>query len=139
MVYTVKAPDAANTSGEHIRKKRIEKGQFQKEVAKLLGVSEDTVTVWEKNRYEPQVQHYPKIIAYLGYYPFTHETETLAGKLRQIRYGNGFNFKRCAALFRVSVDAAKRWERGRPISSPKMQAVVQAIWEQLQDQMACHP
>jgi DNA-binding transcriptional regulator YiaG len=139
MVYTIKAPEVANTLGEHIRKKRIEQGQFQKEVAELLGVSEDTVTFWEKNRYEPQVQHYPKIIAFLGYYPFNHETETLAGKLRQIRYCNGFDFKRCAALFRVSTDAVKRWERGRPIANPKLRNLIQAVWELLPHRITQHP
>jgi transcriptional regulator with XRE-family HTH domain len=128
MVYSVKAPDVANSLGEHIRKKRIEKGQFQKQVAEILGVSEDTVTYWEKNRCEPQVKHYPKIISYLGYYPFTHETETLAGKLMQIRFCYGWSFRQCANVLCISEDAAKRWERGKPVNMPEMRTFIEKVW-----------
>jgi transcriptional regulator with XRE-family HTH domain len=53
------------TIGDQIRRKRIEKGMFQKEVAILFGVSEDTITNWENNRTEAQIQFYPKINAFL--------------------------------------------------------------------------
>ncbi len=85
-----------NTLGEHIKKKRLENGQIQKDVAGIIGVTEDCLTYWENNRNQPMVKHYPAIINYLGYYPFDHETETLAGKLKQIRYVNGDSFKRFA-------------------------------------------
>lgn len=120
------------TLGEHIRKKRIESGHLQREVAALFGISEDSLTYWENHRTKPQVKHYPAIIAYLGYYPFDHETETLAGKLKQIRYMNGYCFGQFADEFKVSVDAAKRWEKGKPILNPKFRALIQTIWEQLQ-------
>jgi DNA-binding XRE family transcriptional regulator len=77
------------TLGECIIKKRIENKQFQKDVARIIGVSEDSVTYWENERAQPQIQHYPAIISFLGYYPFKHETETLGGKLKQIRYCMG--------------------------------------------------
>lgn len=133
MVYNVKSPETANTLGEHIRKKRIEKGQTQKCVGDFMGLSKDTVTFWENNRVRPQVQHYPKIISYLGYYPFTHETETLAGKLRYVRYRNGWSFRECAKNLCISEDAAKRWERGKPVAAPKTRLLIDRIYCTIKD------
>jgi DNA-binding transcriptional regulator YiaG len=100
-------------------------------VAERLGVSEDTVTYWEKNRSSPQVQHYPKIIAYLGYYPFRYNTETLAGKLTQIRHSYGWSYRQCAKMLHISEDAAKRWERGKPIMNGNVKLLIEKIWENL--------
>ena len=119
------------TIGEHIRKRRIELGLLQKDVAQQIGVIEDSITHWENGRYEPQVQHYPAIIKFLGYYPFNHETDTFAGKLMQIRYCNGLGLQQCATLFHISVDAMKRWERGKPILNPKLRDVIETVWQSL--------
>lgn len=59
----------------------MDKGLLQKEVAVLLGVSEDSITYWENERSHPQVQFYPAIINLLGYYPWLHETQSVSGKL----------------------------------------------------------
>ncbi|WP_346345161.1 helix-turn-helix transcriptional regulator [Mucilaginibacter sp. dw_454] len=62
-------PADPQTLGDHLRKKRIESGMLQREVAMVIGVSEDTVTSWENNRANPQGRHHPKIFAFLGYLP----------------------------------------------------------------------
>jgi len=36
--------------GDNIRKKRMELKLLQKDVARILGVTEDSITNWEKNR-----------------------------------------------------------------------------------------
>ena len=118
--------------GEHIKKARIEKGLFQKDVAIILNVSEDCVTYWENGRSKPQVRHYPAIIAFVGYYPFRHETDTIGGKLRQIRYSNGHDFERLARALSISVDAAKRWENGKLVMNPRLKALIVSLWEHLQ-------
>lgn len=42
-----------NTLGERIKKARLEKGLFQKDLAKKLNVTESTVANWEKERVIP--------------------------------------------------------------------------------------
>ncbi len=120
-----------HTLGEHIRKARMERGLLQKDVAATLETCEDTITGWESNRSSPMVSWYPKIIAFLGYYPFNHETDSLGGKLKQIRYSYGYSVERCAALLKISVDAARRWEDGKAILNPKFRALIVTLWEQL--------
>ena len=47
------------TIGDHVRKRRIELGLFQKAVALKLKVSEDAVTYWENNRAIPMIHFSP--------------------------------------------------------------------------------
>ena len=63
--------------GDHMKKRRYELGLRQKDVAALLRVKEFTVCGWEKNKKTPAVRYLPRIIQFLGYYPFD-EPQTLA-------------------------------------------------------------
>jgi DNA-binding XRE family transcriptional regulator len=44
----------------------------------MIGVAEESVANWERERSHPQVRHYPAIIAFLGYCPFMHKPETIS-------------------------------------------------------------
>ncbi len=96
-----------------------------------MNVSEDTLTYWENERNLPQIHHYPVIIAFLGYYPFDHETESLGGKLKQIRHCMGMSLTQCAAMLQVSVDAVKRWENGKPVAPACTNQLIENVWQQL--------
>ncbi len=49
-------PRNPRTLGDYIRKWRMEQGLLIRELASALGVREDTVTDWEKNRRVPRNQ-----------------------------------------------------------------------------------
>jgi DNA-binding XRE family transcriptional regulator len=57
-------PPEIKTVGDELRAKRMDLGLLQKEVAGLIGVTEDTVCYWENNRVAPsrklvkRVQHF---------------------------------------------------------------------------------
>ncbi|MDN3580423.1 helix-turn-helix domain-containing protein [Mucilaginibacter flavus] len=127
------------TIGEHIRKKRIASKLLQKQVAEQLHVAEDTLTYWENGRSHPQVRHYPAIIAFLGYYPLDHETDSIAGKLKQVRYCHGLTFEECAKRLSISVDAATRWERGKSVAYPSTRQLIEEVWQQLPIKFTQHP
>ncbi|MEI6575087.1 MAG: helix-turn-helix transcriptional regulator [Bacteroidota bacterium] len=63
----IKYPANPKTIGEHLRKKRLEEKLLQKDVAKMLGVTEDTVTNWENNRSIPMKKLRLEIINFIGY------------------------------------------------------------------------
>jgi DNA-binding transcriptional regulator YiaG len=104
-----------------------------------LNVSEDTLTYWENERTLPQIHHYPAIISFLGYYPLDHETDSVAGKLKQIRHCYGLNFKQCANRLAVSVDAVKRWEHGKPVAYPSTRQLIEDVWQALPNRLPQHP
>ncbi len=59
-------PLKPQTLGEKIRKRRMDLGLFQKDVARMLGVATDTVTYWEKGRVKPSKKNLVKIQKFLS-------------------------------------------------------------------------
>ena len=96
--------------GDHIRKKRMELKLFQKDVAKICGVTEDCITNWEKNRTVPQIQFFPNIISFLGYIPFEADLTTLSGKLKAHRQINGLSQKQLGKILGVDGATICSWE-----------------------------
>ena len=60
-------PKILKTLGDHIRKKRLDLGLLQKEVAERIGVGKTTIYNWEKNRTTPASRFRRRIIQFLGY------------------------------------------------------------------------
>jgi len=105
-------PENPTTIGEHIRKKRMEQRLFQTDLARLLKVTPDCITYWENKRSEPQIQYYPQIVKFLGYYPFDLDLTTFMGRLKAYRYVNGLSQKQFATLMNIDPATVKRWETG---------------------------
>lgn len=108
----VSYPANPGTIGEHLKKKRISSKLLQKDVAKILGVSEDCITNWEKNRSIPQVQFMPSIIKFLGYLPFSFDHTMLSGKLKIYRHLKGISQKRMGRMLNVDGATISSWEQG---------------------------
>ena len=64
------------TVGDHIRKRRMDRGLLQREVAEIIGVTESSVWNWEHGT-EPELHYNPKIIEFLGYIPFDCPDDTV--------------------------------------------------------------
>src|ERR1039457_1514026 len=62
------------TLGQHLKKKRFMAGMRQDEAAVKLGVSGRTLSLWECDRIYPSWAFQTRLIAYLGYDPFTDST-----------------------------------------------------------------
>ena len=63
-------PRNLKTFGDRIRARRLDLGLLQKDVARIIGVTTDTITNWEKGRNQPIHWNYLKISKFLGYNPF---------------------------------------------------------------------
>ncbi|ASU36342.1 hypothetical protein MuYL_4457 [Mucilaginibacter xinganensis] len=126
-------PKSLDTLGDHVRTARLQRGLLQRDVAKIVNVSEDSVTYWENGRAIPQIQHYPLIIAFLGYYPFTHETDSIAGKLKQLRFCLGYSYEQCGEVFVVNASTIRAWELCHNLPSKSKQSLIQARWRSLPD------
>ncbi len=105
--------------GEHIKKRRLDLGLLQKDVAKQLDTSEDTITNWENGRAQPQIHFYPKIISFLGYYPF-EEIDTFSGKITQYRHMNGLTYKQMGKRVGVDGSTIASWETGKTVPNVSM-------------------
>jgi len=108
-------PEIPITFGDHIRKKRMEVKLLQREVASIIGVTEDCITLWEKNHSVPQIKHFPKIIDFLGYNPLEIDESTFGGRLKFYRIKNGFSNKKLGQILNVNGSTILAWEGHRSV------------------------
>ena len=99
------------TIGDHLRKKRLDLGLLQREVALLLRSTECSVYLWETNRTSPTLPFLPRIIEFLGYCPFDPDW-TPGEQLTWIRRYFGLSQEVMARRIRVDPGTLARWERG---------------------------
>jgi DNA-binding XRE family transcriptional regulator len=58
-------PRELRTLGNHLRKRRLDLGLLQREVAEQLGVDETTIYNWESGRHAPSAQFSARIRVFL--------------------------------------------------------------------------
>jgi transcriptional regulator with XRE-family HTH domain len=107
-------PVSLHTMGDHIRKRRLDVRLLQKDVAGVLGVDTMTVNNWERNRCQPRLYLFPKIIQFLGYDPFpTNGEPTLGEAIKAYRLMHGLSQNKLAKVLRIDPTTLARWEKGR--------------------------
>ena len=115
------------TLGEKIRNRRIELELLQKDLAAIMGISMDSITNWENNYVDPDIKFYPKIISFLGYYPFKHG-RTIPALIVKYRFQNGLSQKQFGKMIGVDGSTVGSWEKGEHLPSPtkisKMKALI---------------
>ena len=70
-------PKELITLGDHLRKRRLDLGLLQKDVANKIGVNKATITNWELNHTFPEIRYIPAIIEFLGYWPYDTPVDNL--------------------------------------------------------------
>jgi len=105
-----------NTLGDHLRKRRLDLGLLQCDVAEKLQVNQMTICNWETNRTFPQLRFIPRIIAFLGYDPYDTPPQAVGKRIIATRRRLGLSQKRLGALLDIDPGTLGRWERGK--SSP---------------------
>lgn len=119
-------PIELRTLGDHLRKRRIDLGLRQSDVADRIGVWAQTVNYWENNHFNPEVRYVPRIIAFLGYDLFGPSLATFPLQLRAARVAGGLTRRQLAARIGVHPGTVAEWERGeaQPLEPPKKQLSV---------------
>jgi DNA-binding XRE family transcriptional regulator len=65
-------------------------------VAKILLTTDDSVTGWEVNRYEPKAKYIARIVLFLGYIPEEWKRGSLGTQLHYARLVSGMNQEQVA-------------------------------------------
>jgi transcriptional regulator with XRE-family HTH domain len=104
-------PANPKTIGEAIRKRRLDLGLRQIDVATLIGCDETTVVHWEKDRANPRLSHIPGIIQFLGHNPLPGGG-TIGEGLIAHRKSRGLTQKEFAGQVHVDPSTLAKWERG---------------------------
>lgn len=105
-------PEDLVTLGDYLRKTRLDRSMTQPEVARLLGVTTETVIGMELNRYEPRPRTAQKVIEYLGFIPTLYGTD-LKGKLRLARMVAGMTQEEVAGKIGCDESTIRNVELGK--------------------------
>ena len=103
------------TIGDHFKYQRLQRGLLIKDVIEALQIDRETLRGWENGLYKPFPKHFPKIIEFLGYYPFEQETSTLGGRIKKHRLSLGLNQEQFAKLINVERCSIMYWENNTRI------------------------
>ena len=99
------------TLGDHLRKRRLDLGLLQKDLAKQLGVDTASIGNWESNEVQPMVHCLPAILTFLGHNPLP-EAADLIGKMKRLRSTLGFSQEQLAQKLGIDESTIAGWERG---------------------------
>ena len=88
------------TLGEHLRRRRIDRGLLQREVGVQIGVSSETICGWELGRTDPDIRYLPAIHRFLRFCPFD-PTWSFGERLRAAREAKGLSRREVAILLRL--------------------------------------
>ncbi len=119
-------PKVLVTIGDHLRKRRLDLGLLQREVAERLGVDHCTVTTWELNRTTPELRLLPRIFALLGLDP-RPAGQTLAEQLVSCRTSRGLSREAAARQLGVDPGTLWRWESGQGTPGRAFLAKIEAF------------
>jgi transcriptional regulator with XRE-family HTH domain len=106
-----KYPETLVTIGDHLRKRRIDRGLSRPLAAKEIGVHFTTLQGWEENRRNPAPRHVPSVVRFLGYIPFASDGSP-GDRLRTERRLFGLTQPEYAAMLGVHTATLERWENG---------------------------
>ncbi len=107
-------PTELATIGDHIRKRRLDRGLLQRVAARVIGVSTATISGWEAAGRAPEVRYLPAIIDFLGYNP-EPEPSSFGARVAWHRRRRGLARKRLAPILGVDPASITKVEAGRPI------------------------
>ena len=100
------------TLGEHLRRRRMDLGLRQSDVAARIGVGPQTVNYWENGHFNPEVQFVPNIVAFLGYDPFGPPPDGFPAQLKAARIAAGLTRRQLATRLGAHAGTVAEWERG---------------------------
>jgi transcriptional regulator with XRE-family HTH domain len=94
-----------------IRKRRLDLGLRQIDVATIVGCDEMSVVNWEKGHTSTRINHMAALVKFLGFNPL-QIGDTLAQRLVNHRKALGIPQKEFARQIGVDPSTLARWERG---------------------------
>jgi DNA-binding transcriptional regulator YiaG len=116
-------PAELNSLGDHLRKRRLDLGLFQKEVANQIGVNKDTMKNWKNNATCPALPYIPQIIKFLGYCPYD-PTLSFPQKLKTWREALGLSQDQLARVLGMDKGTIQKWEARKHIPMKRSRQIV---------------
>jgi transcriptional regulator with XRE-family HTH domain len=126
-------PKELKTLGDHIRKVRLNKKLTQLELGKIMGVSETSINMWEKQNRFPNISRYPPIIKFLGYDPLYLSDGSVRSKLENYRRKHGLTYKQVARIAGIGNETMYNFIRGENVQERTINKILKTVDEAVSD------
>lgn len=114
---------------EHIRKRRLDLGLLQIEVAQIIDVTESTVWNWEHGT-DPELVHIPTVLAFLGYVPWECPEDPIE-RLRLFKRVQGLSYERLGEVMRRYPEQLSDWLSGRNRPCKRNKAAIEVFLQKM--------
>jgi len=111
-------PEAPETVGQYLKRRRLDLGMLQKEAAKVLGTNPLVYGSWERGQVVPGANQMARIVRFLGTAPLV-KSASLPGRLREFRRQAGLTQAQLAARVRATQATVSDWELGVHVPPPR--------------------
>jgi transcriptional regulator with XRE-family HTH domain len=118
--------EAPATLGEHLRKRRLDLRQTQKQVAAGFHICPEAYSTWETGRHAPEVHLWPEIISFLGYDP-TPPPRDFDQALTMLQMRHGLRRDQLAVRLGIERKTSFNWLAGKTVPSPKAREKVSTL------------
>lgn len=127
--------------GDHLKKRRLDLGLRQHEVAGQLGINRRTYENWEAGKHEPEVRYWPGVVAFLEYDPAPPLSlgVDIGERLRAARRVRGLSQEALARLLGIDESTVQQWEAGKQRVRRERRVVraveefLRSVWPALSD------
>ena len=116
------------TLGEHLKKRRLELGLLQREVAKTLRIDDASYFCWENDYRTPMIRFMPRIIDWLGYDPFPEPT-TAGEEIVALRRRRGISRKGFAKEMGIDESTLEKIEKSATVLKLGMVRIMRRVLE----------
>ena len=121
-------PQNPQTFGEHLRKRRLDSGLLQRELAEKLGVTTQSIRFWETNTTRPMNEYMPRVIEFLGYDPSPKaNSKDISEFLKRYRRKHGLSQRQLASVLGVDNSSISSWETGQHEPTEKSKQILESI------------
>ena len=103
-----------NSLGAALKRKRLDLGFTQQEVADLLGIRKDSYQKHERNIYLPHITRRNEINEFLGYNYWNDGTSSLKNRLLCYRISHRLTMSKLAEMTGISCSTIERIENASP-------------------------
>lgn len=130
-------PESPSTLGQHLRKRRLDLGLTQEQVAARFGISVTSYNYWEADRIDPKIAQWPEITRFLGRDPSPAPT-SFGEALGALRRALGFDKRKLAATLGADVKSILNWEAGRTSPLPAVRKKISFLANQADEPRLRH-
>lgn len=84
---------------------------LQKDIAKKLGTTGSSIVNWETDKTTPTLIYMPRIMDFLGYWPYNPKVKTLGQRIKRAREFRGLTLRQIGQFVHIDPTTLAHWER----------------------------